>query len=89
MSIRQYYLSLAGVLLGILMLGILWEFVAEEIVQFIFYEGREIETESDEERWEYVKTIAFFSFLGVIIPSIIARKLIREKQQLTESNFPA
>ena len=63
-------------------MAIAWEFWIENFLgTFLF---GEFESEPSEERWEYIISIAIFSFLSLIFPFIIGKRLIEQQEQLSK-----
>jgi polar amino acid transport system substrate-binding protein len=80
MKLRQYYIVIALVFVTVVALSILWEFWLEDMIG-----GSMIHShiaESKIERWEYVHSIAIFTFISLIIPLFYGRKLIAQQQIL-------
>ncbi len=80
MNKHQFYLLLIIVLLSVTFMAIVWEFWIEDFIgTFLF---GQFESEPNEERWEYIISIAIFSFLSLIFPFIIGKRLIEQQEQL-------
>jgi polar amino acid transport system substrate-binding protein len=63
-------------------MAIVWEFWIEDFLgTFLF---NEFKSEPSDERWEYIISIAFFSFLSLILPFIIGKRLIAQQEQLNK-----
>ena len=59
-----------------------WEFVLEKpILELLF---NNVEGETDEERWEYVWTTVIFSFIALILPTILNLRNIKRREHLEE-----
>jgi len=82
MTKLQYYGILLIVILTIIVLGVWWEFWAEDLVVPWFIE--DYTPESDDERWEYVLSIAAFNAIALLIPALIGSRLITRQQMLTD-----
>jgi len=80
MKLRQYYVVIALVFVTVVALSILWEFWLEDMIGgSVIHSHR---AESKTERWEYVHSIAIFTFISLIIPLFYGRKLIAQQQIL-------
>jgi len=82
MTKLQYYGILLIVILTIIVLGVWWEFWAEDLVVPWFIE--DYTPESDDEHWEYVLSIAAFNAIALLIPALIGSRLITRQQMLTD-----
>ena len=83
MKLRQFYIALISVFLSILLLSMIWELWAEDIViSFLF--PNDYEPESLYERIEYIITISTFSFLSLIIPGLLGRAAIIKQKELQD-----
>ncbi len=71
MNKRQFYILLIFVLLSVSLMAFAWEFWIENFVGTLLF--GEFESESGEERWEYVISIALFALLSLIYPFIIGK----------------
>ena len=80
MKLRQYYIVIALVFVSVVALSILWEFWLEDIIGGSIIHSHQVE--SITERWEYVHSIAIFTFISLIIPLFYGRKLIAQQQIL-------
>lgn len=83
MSLKAFYAALLWVLAAVIVLSVGWEFWIEDrlMENFVSYH----EKESLEERWEFVASTGFFSFLALIGPAIIGSRMIRRHQALHQS----
>ncbi|MGB5439676.1 MAG: GGDEF domain-containing protein [Gammaproteobacteria bacterium] len=82
MTKLQYYGILLIVILTIIVLGVGWEFWAEDLLGPLFIEN--FTPESVDERWEYVLSIAAFSAIALLIPALVGSRLIAQQQILTD-----
>jgi len=80
MKLRQYYIVIALVFVSVVALSILWEFWLEDIIGGSIIHSHHVESRT--ERWEYVHSIAIFTFISLIIPLFYGRKLIAQQQIL-------
>ena len=80
MKLRQYYIVIALVFVTVVALSILWEFWLEDMIGGSMIHSHK--AESKIERWEYVHSIAIFTFISLIIPLFYGRKLIAQQQIL-------
>ena len=80
MNKRQFYILLIFVLLSVSLMAFAWEFWIENFVGTLLFS--EFESESGEERWEYVISIALFALLSLIYPFIIGKRLIEQQELL-------
>jgi len=67
---RHVYYLLGLTFLGMLVVAITWEFVLEDLVVPVFYQGYTVEPLF--ERWEYVVTSLAFGLVALIIPGWLA-----------------
>lgn len=83
MSLKAFYAALLWVLAAIIVLSVGWEFWIEDwlMAKLVSYH----ETESLAERWEFVASTGFFSFLALIGPAIIGTRMIRRHEILHQS----
>ena len=81
MTHLQYYGILLIVIISIILLGVGWEFWAEDQLVPLFNEHHA--PESNYERWEYVVSIAVFSAIALLLPAIIGGRLIARQLVLT------
>ena len=82
MNKRQFYILLLFVLVSVTFIAFAWEFLLEDLVGAFLSD--EFETESKEERWEYVISIAIFATLALICPFFFGNRLIDKQQRLSE-----
>jgi len=82
-SLKAFYATLLWVLAAIIVLSVGWEFWIEDwlMTKLVSYH----ETESLAERWEFVASTGFFSFLALIGPAIIGTRMIRCHEALHQS----
>lgn len=80
MKLRQYYIVIALVFVTVVALSILWEFWLEDMIGGSVIHSHK--AESKIERWEYVHSIAIFTFISLMIPLFYGRKLIAQQQIL-------
>ena len=80
MSLKAFYAALLSVLVSVIALSVVWEFWVEEWVLPRFVSHHE--TETWEERWEFIVTSAFFSLTALIGPAVIGTQMIRREQVL-------
>lgn len=80
MKLRQYYVVIALVFVSIVALSILWEFWLEDMIGGSMIHSHQVESRT--ERWEYVHSIAIFTFISLLIPLFYGRKLIAQQQIL-------
>jgi diguanylate cyclase (GGDEF)-like protein len=82
MTRLQYYSFLLLGVLSVVALAVAWEFWAEDFLgtRFLDY----YTPESENERWEYVISVASFSALALILPALIGGKLIARQLALTD-----
>ena len=80
MSLKAFYAALLAVLVTVIALSVVWEFWLEDwlLPGLVSYH----ETETWEERWEFIVTSAFFSFIALIGPAVIGTQMIRREQVL-------
>lgn len=80
MSLKAFYAALLAVLVTVIALSVVWEFWLEDwlLPGLVDYH----ETEAWEERWEFIATSAFFSFIALIGPTVIGTQMIRREQVL-------
>lgn len=83
MSIKIFYAALLSVFATVIGLSLAWEFWLEDWLLPKFVSRHE--TESWEERWEFVSTTAFFSFLALIGPAFVGTRIIRRDQDLRQT----
>ena len=69
MTQLQYYGILLIVILSIIVLGVGWEFWAEDQLMPLFVEN--YAPESSYEEWEYVVSIAVFSTIALLVPAFV------------------
>ena len=83
MSLKALYAALLSVLITVIALSMVWEFWMEDrlLPRFVSYH----ETETWEERWEFVVASAFFSFIALIGPAVIGTQMIRRDQVLHQT----
>ena len=83
MSLKALYAALLSVLVTVIALSVVWEFWMEDwlLPRFVSYH----ETETWEERWEFVVTAGFFSFLALIGPAVIGTQMIWRDQVLRQT----
>ena len=81
MNKRQFYILLIFVLLSVSFMAMAWEFWIENFLGTLLF--GEFESESGEERWEYVISIAIFASLSLIYPFIIGKRMIEQQELLT------
>jgi diguanylate cyclase (GGDEF)-like protein len=79
-SLKAFYAALLAVLVTVIALSMVWEFWLEDwlLPGLVSYH----ETETWEERWEFIVTSAFFSFIALIGPAVIGTQMIRREQVL-------
>ena len=82
MTQLQYYGILLIVIVSIILLGVGWEFWAEDHLMPMFNEH--YARESNYDRWEYVVSIAVFSAIALLLPAIIGGRLIARQMVLTD-----
>ncbi len=71
------------VLVFILLLALLWEFFLEDyVLSFIYFQ---FESESNEERWEYVVTVTCFAAIALVIPISLLARLIEARRKAQDS----
>ena len=82
MSIKAFYATLLLVFATVVGLCFAWEFWLEDwlLPTLVFHH----EAESWEERWEFVWTVIFFSFLALITPTFIGARIIRRGEVLRQ-----
>jgi len=80
MKLSQYYIVIALVFVSVVALSILWEFWLEDLIGGSLMHSHKVESKI--ERWEYVHSIAIFTFISLIIPLFYGRKLIAQQQTL-------
>lgn len=80
MSLKAFYAALLAVLVTVIALSVVWEFWLEDrlLPGLVSYH----ETETWEERWEFIVTSSFFSFIALIGPAVIGTQMIRREQVL-------
>ena len=83
MSLKAFYTAILSTLLTIIALSMIWEFWLEDLLLPNLVSHHE--TESAERRWEFVVTVAFFSFIALIGPTAIGTQLIRRDRDLHET----
>ncbi len=83
MSIKAFYAVLLLVFATVMGLSLVWEFWLEDwlLPKLVSYH----EAETREERWEFVLTTAFFSFLALLGPTLIGTQIIRRDQVLRQT----
>jgi diguanylate cyclase (GGDEF)-like protein len=83
MAKKYFFLMLAATLLSVSLLSIVWEFFIEDAVMTFI--NKSYRPEALHERWEYVITVTFFTFLAMILPAVIGYRLnIREERHHEE-----
>lgn len=82
MNKRQFYILLIFVLTSVTFMAIAWEFWIEDFIGALLSD--EFEPEVEEERWEYVISIAVFAGLSLVYPFFIGKGLIEQQEVLTE-----
>lgn len=82
MNKRQFYILLIFVLTSVTLMAIAWEFWTEDFIGTLFSD--EFVSETREERWEYIISVAIFAALSLIYPFFIGKRLIEQQEQLTE-----
>ena len=83
MSLKAFYAALLAVLFTVITLSVVWEFWLEDwlLPRFVSHH----ETETSEERWEFIVTSGFFSFIALIGPAVIGTQMIRRAQVLHQT----
>ncbi len=81
MKLRQYYIVLLTVFLTVLLLSVIWEFWAEDLIISTMFPDK-YQHESVYERLEYVVTVSVFVLLSLIIPGRLIHSSIIKQQQL-------
>lgn len=76
---RHVYYLLALNFLGMLLVACTWEFVLEDLVVPVFYQGYTVEPLY--ERWEYVVTSLAFGVVALMIPGWLAVRGVTQSQQ--------
>jgi diguanylate cyclase (GGDEF)-like protein len=82
-SIKVFYAVLLSVLATVIGLCLAWEFWLEDWLLPIFVSHHE--TESWEERWEFIWTVASFTFIALIVPTFIGVHMIRRDRALRQT----
>ena len=82
MNKRQFYILLFLVLTSIHLMAVAWEFWVEDIIGALLDD--EYESETKEERWEYIISITIFAALSLLYPLFFGRTLIERQEKLTE-----
>jgi len=59
-----------------------WEFVLEKPIQELLF--NKVGGETDEARWQYVWTTVIFSFIALILPTILNLRNIKRREQLED-----
>lgn len=83
MSSKTFYITLFSIFATIIGLSIAWEFLLEDWIlpKIVAHHA----TESMQERWEFVWTVAVFSFLALIGPTLIGAHILRRDQALVQA----
>jgi len=83
-NLKAFYVALLSVLATVIVLSMAWEFWLEEwlLPGIVSHQ----ETESSEERWEFVVTAGVFTFLALIGPTVIGTKMIWQSAFLGSNN---
>jgi diguanylate cyclase (GGDEF)-like protein len=82
-SLKAFYAALLSMFVTVIALCVAWEFWLEDwlMPSFVTYH----ETETWEERWEFVASATFFSFLALIGPAVICTQIIRRDQVIRQT----
>jgi signal transduction histidine kinase len=83
LSSRHVYYLLGLNFLGMLLVAITWEFVLEDLVVPVLYQGYTVEPLF--ERWEYVATSLAFGVLALILPGWLAVRGVTQSQHANEA----
>ena len=83
MSLKAFYSSILTVFLSVIALSLTWEFWLEDLLLPSLAPHHE--TESVEDRWEFVVTTAVFSFIALIGPAVIGTQIIRRDRDLHQT----
>jgi diguanylate cyclase (GGDEF)-like protein len=82
-SVKAFYAVLLSVLATVIALSVGWEFWMEDWLL-----PRSVphhETQAWEERWGFIETVSFFSFLALIVPALIGTQIISRDQVLRQT----
>ena len=82
-SSRHVYYLLGLNFLGMLLVAITWEFVLEDLVVPVLYQGYTVEPLF--ERWEYVVTSLAFGVVALILPGWLAVRGVAQSQHADEA----
>jgi len=83
MSLKAFYAAILTVFLTVIALSLIWEFWLEDLLLPSLAPHHE--TESMEDRWEFVVTTAIFSFIALIGPTGIGTQMIRRDRELHQT----
>ena len=83
MSLKAFYIALLSVLASVIALSVVWEFWLEDWLLPGLVSHHETETWT--ERWEFVATSAFFSFIALIGPAAIGTRIILRDRVLQQT----
>jgi signal transduction histidine kinase len=80
---RHVYYLLGLNFLGMLLVAIAWEFILEDLVVPVFYQGYTVEPLF--ERWEFVVTSLTFGVVALILPGWLALRGVKQSKQAQEA----
>lgn len=78
----QFIIVISLLFLSVVLLAIFWEFYLEDIIGFAFYTDHD--TESFQERMEYVISVSVFAAASLIFPTIFGIRLINTHSKLLD-----
>lgn len=83
MTLRVFYIVILSVLITVTGLSLAWEFLLEDLIlpHIVSYH----EAEDLGQRWEFVVSVAAFSAIALVAPTVIGSILIRRDRALQET----